>query len=80
MSETNAYSAERGKLKVLVTLEGGKYAGALGLVAKLNAPSGVFSILGNHDHWADTDFSSRVDLMIPGGLKSSPRGMNIALQ
>ncbi len=24
------------------------------LISGLNAPSGVFSILGNHDHWADT--------------------------
>ena len=24
------------------------------LLAELNAPSGVFSVLGNHDHWADT--------------------------
>jgi hypothetical protein len=24
------------------------------LVSKLRAPSGVFSVLGNHDHWADT--------------------------
>jgi uncharacterized protein len=24
------------------------------LLADLNAPSGVFSVLGNHDHWADT--------------------------
>jgi predicted MPP superfamily phosphohydrolase len=27
------------------------------LMAKLNAPSGVFSVLGNHDHWADTQRS-----------------------
>ena len=24
------------------------------LIADLHAPSGVFSVLGNHDHWADT--------------------------
>lgn len=24
------------------------------LMAELNAPSGVYSVLGNHDHWADT--------------------------
>jgi hypothetical protein len=27
------------------------------VLATLNAPSGVFSILGNHDHWADTQRS-----------------------
>jgi len=27
------------------------------LLAELKAPSGVFSILGNHDHWADTERS-----------------------
>ena len=27
------------------------------LIAELNAPSGVFSVLGNHDHWADTNRS-----------------------
>lgn len=27
------------------------------LLAELRAPSGVFSVLGNHDHWADTDRS-----------------------
>ena len=27
------------------------------LLAELNAPSGVFSVLGNHDHWADTSRS-----------------------
>jgi predicted MPP superfamily phosphohydrolase len=27
------------------------------LIAELNAPLGVFSVLGNHDHWADTDRS-----------------------
>ena len=27
------------------------------VVAELNAPSGVFSVLGNHDHWADTSRS-----------------------
>jgi len=27
------------------------------LMAELNAPSGVFSVLGNHDHWADTSRS-----------------------
>lgn len=24
------------------------------VLSKLNAPSGVYSVLGNHDHWADT--------------------------
>lgn len=36
------------------------------LMAELDAPVGVFSVLGNHDHWADTDFSARVDLMVSG--------------
>lgn len=27
------------------------------LIASLKAPSGVFSVLGNHDHWADTNRS-----------------------
>lgn len=26
-------------------------------LAELNAPAGVFSVLGNHDHWADTERS-----------------------
>jgi len=29
------------------------------LIAELNAPSGVFSVLGNHDHWADTSRSQQ---------------------
>lgn len=27
------------------------------ILSKLTAPSGVYSVLGNHDHWADTDRS-----------------------
>lgn len=27
------------------------------LIGELHAPSGVFSVLGNHDHWADTERS-----------------------
>ncbi len=27
-------------------------------LSKLNAPAGVLSVLGNHDHWADTDRST----------------------
>jgi len=27
------------------------------VLAKLHAPDGVYSVLGNHDHWADTDRS-----------------------
>ncbi len=27
------------------------------LLCELNAPYGVYSVLGNHDHWADTDHS-----------------------
>ncbi len=27
------------------------------LVAKLHSPSGILSVLGNHDHWADTERS-----------------------
>lgn len=28
------------------------------VLAQLRAPSGVYSVLGNHDHWADTDRSA----------------------
>jgi predicted MPP superfamily phosphohydrolase len=27
------------------------------VLSKLSAPSGVFSVLGNHDHWADSNYS-----------------------
>ncbi len=42
------------------------------ILSELNAPSGVFSVLGNHDHWADTDRSRYWLERSKQGLGSKP--------